>query len=157
MSKKKGVKCFLDESEKELVAFPRHIDCNLYELQLCNNAIITIPPTISHLTRLTVLNLSNNYIKEIPDCVRDLVSLEKLYMQNNCLKRISSHLVALTRLWEVSLIGNPDLPCILSVAVMGSEDVEKFFRALCEYHATFCDKICLIDHEKKTNNNKEAS
>lgn len=130
MSKKRRV----ITSQDELIVLPRRIESSLHELRLCDNAIVTIPPMISSLTYLKILDLSNNHIKEIPDCISNLVSLERLYMQNNRLESISSQLVTLTHLWEVSLFGNPALPRMLSVSVVGTEGVERLFRILYRYH-----------------------
>lgn len=55
---------------------------NLDELHLYNNELITLPPCISKLSFLKIINLSLNPIEELPSTLLDLPNLQKIILDS---------------------------------------------------------------------------
>ena len=57
-------------------------------LELSNNLIVSIPPAISHLTRLKKLKLSKNKLEQVPN-LKGLASLDLLALDSNKISSLS--------------------------------------------------------------------
>ena len=79
---------------------------NLRELNLSNNNIKTICPTVQLLQKLTTLNLSYNLIDEIPRTISQLAGLQHLLLHQNNLKTIASEIGMLEHLIVLNLSNN---------------------------------------------------
>ena len=79
---------------------------HLHELNLSNNNIKSICPTVQLLQELTTLNLSYNLIDEIPNTISQLANLQHLLLHQNNLKTIASEIGMLEHLIVLNLSNN---------------------------------------------------
>jgi len=75
-------------------------------LNLSNNQLSSIPPSINNLTELTVLELHNNLLSNIPSSIGNLTSLRELSLFNNKLSSLPADIGNLTNLTRLSLSSN---------------------------------------------------
>lgn len=78
----------------------------LKSLYLQDNLFKSVPPEVSQLTDLVILDLSSNQLRALPDSIGSLTKLKKLYCQNNHLYTIPSTLLNCTELNELRLDHN---------------------------------------------------
>ena len=86
------------------------------KLILSKNRMKALPPRISELKNLVVLDLSDNEIERIPHEVETMESLEELILTNNKLKSFPWSLSRVATLKNLDLRSNP-LPWILRTRV----------------------------------------
>ena len=61
------------------------INSNTIEtIDLSNNKLESLPPSLAKMTNLKVLNLNDNHLRTIPDeMISKLINLEELHVKNN--------------------------------------------------------------------------
>lgn len=79
----------------------------LSNLYLNHNALTTIPPEISKLRHLELLDLSGNNLVNIPSELGMLTSLKELYLFDNHLTNLPPELGTLHQLQTLGIEGNP--------------------------------------------------
>ena len=71
----------------------------LETIDLSNNKLESLPPSLAKMKNLKVLNLNDNQLKQIPsEIISNLVSLEELHVKNNPLIEIPANLKATTKI-----------------------------------------------------------
>ncbi|CAL1706300.1 unnamed protein product [Somion occarium] len=79
----------------------------LINLYLNHNALISIPPEITRLRHLELLDLSGNNIASVPPELGMLTSLKELYMFDNQITTLPPELGSLHQLRTLGIEGNP--------------------------------------------------
>jgi len=69
--------------------------------------IHSFPTGIFNMSHITIINLSNNKIKSIPPTINKLVSLEIFYIDRNCLTTLPIELTSLKKLAVLNVSNNP--------------------------------------------------
>ena len=98
-------------------------------LDLHNNLLKNIPPSLVKLTNLKSLNLSDNHIRTLPNDIGDLISLSALELSRNELQFVPVSVLQCTSLTTLSLHSNvlevlPDaigtLPLLTKLDISGN-------------------------------------
>lgn len=84
----------------------------LTNLYLNHNALQSVPPEISKLIHLELLDLSGNALQSIPSELGMLVSLKELYLFDNQLNNLPPQLGTLHQLKTLGIEGNPLEPSL---------------------------------------------
>jgi Leucine-rich repeat (LRR) protein len=84
----------------------------VYEVDVEDNAILSLPSSLFALPNLSILRLGRNKIPQIPLALGGLTSLQVLTLNDNDLLRLPLSIRQLTSLTEFSAANNPniDLP-----------------------------------------------
>ncbi len=88
---------------------------NLLILNIDNNKLTTLPPTVGLLSSLIVLNISNNNISALPSEITQLQQLKTLYLRNNQLRQLPADMDKLASLevLDLSLNNFEEIPANL--------------------------------------------
>jgi Leucine-rich repeat (LRR) protein len=70
----------------------------LWDLNLSNNRLETLPPSMATLTKVSELYVSNNRLKELPSFIGRLSTLTFASVNGNELTKLPTSMVALTNL-----------------------------------------------------------
>ena len=104
----------------------------LINLYLNHNALTVIPPEISKLRQLELLDLSGNNLVTIPPEMGMLTQLKELYLFDNHLQVIPPELGTLHQLQTLGIEGNPIEPSIKSIVQKeGTPALISFLRDSC--------------------------
>jgi len=78
------------------------INTNTIEtIDLSNNKLESLPPSLAKMINLKVLNLNDNNLRTIPDeIISKLTNLEELHMKNNPLTQIPDMKLMTTRIFK---------------------------------------------------------
>jgi CCR4-NOT transcription complex subunit 6 len=79
----------------------------LTKLFIDNNKITSLPPSISQLRSLELLQASNNQLRELPDSIGMLVNLKHLLLFDNNIHTLPCEIGHLHRLEMLGIEGNP--------------------------------------------------
>lgn len=79
----------------------------LTKLFIDNNKISSLPPGISQLRNLEVLQASNNQLRELPESIGMLVKLKQLLVFDNLIQTLPCQIGHLHRLEMLGIEGNP--------------------------------------------------
>ena len=79
----------------------------LTKLFIDNNKISSLPPGISQLRNLELLQASNNQLRELPDSIGMLVKLKQLLVFDNLIQTLPCQIGHLHRLEMLGVEGNP--------------------------------------------------
>lgn len=74
---------------------------NLTTLNLADNVLQQIPPSISNIISLKSINLENNHLTYIPDEFSTLTNLQSLYLDDNDINQLPPFLLKLNSLIEL--------------------------------------------------------
>ena len=99
----------LDLCEQQLTNLPPTVLelTNLEELYLDSNQLAELPAEIAQLVNLRVLSLTDNRLRALPPTFAELKNLEWLYLAKNQLSRVPSEITQLPHLKVISLNNNP--------------------------------------------------
>ncbi|KAL7281524.1 hypothetical protein ACG7TL_004840 [Trametes sanguinea] len=104
----------------------------LTNLYLNHNALQSIPPEISKLSHLELLDLSGNALTSIPPELGMLTSLKELYLFDNQLNTLPPQLGTLHQLQTLGIEGNPIEPSLkLIVQKEGTPALVSYLRDSC--------------------------
>ncbi|CAH1772444.1 unnamed protein product [Owenia fusiformis] len=78
----------------------------LVVLDIHDNEISSIPPTIAELRNLQRLNLGHNKLTELPECMSSLVNLSLLHVEHNQLSHLPEDIGKLTSLEDLNVSHN---------------------------------------------------
>jgi Leucine-rich repeat (LRR) protein len=78
----------------------------VYELDLSNNSLSSLPSSIAHIKTLRKLDLSHNKLTTLPDFIFDLPDLEMLVINNNQLTSLPAGISKLKKLWRLEINNN---------------------------------------------------
>ena len=79
----------------------------LTKLYLDNNKLTVLPPAISQLRNLVVLQASNNLLRELPDTIGMLSRLEEFLVFDNHIRTLPTQIGYLPKLDILGIEGNP--------------------------------------------------
>ncbi|KAH9929598.1 uncharacterized protein BXZ73DRAFT_102125 [Epithele typhae] len=109
----------------------------LTNLYLNHNDLTAIPPQISKLRHLELLDLSGNHLESIPPELGMLTSLKELYLFDNALRKLPHELGTLHQLQTLGVEGNPlDLSLKQMVQKDGTHALIAFLRDSCPIPAS---------------------
>lgn len=100
-----NVNCVTMEDHEELAANDEMPIDELFEMDISESMIRSIPDTIGRLTELRLLCLVDNELESLPDSIGNLVNLERLYLDGNQLVTLPA-IGRLTNLSELNLSNN---------------------------------------------------
>jgi Leucine-rich repeat (LRR) protein/GTPase SAR1 family protein len=78
----------------------------LEHLEIGDNQLEEIPPMISHLASLKILNLAGNKLTQLPECINTLTQLSKLLIERNQIDEFPSTIGNATTLTEICVAQN---------------------------------------------------
>lgn len=74
-------------TDNYIIVFPEtNVDNDIEYIDLSNNLISSIPPSIENFCWLTYLNLNSNIIQEFPIHIVSLVCITTLFLDDNCIR-----------------------------------------------------------------------
>lgn len=105
----------------------------LLNLYLNHNALTRVPPEITKLRHLELLDLSGNNLTEVPAALGMLTSLKELYLFDNHLSTLPHELGTLHQLQTLGVEGNPLEPALkLMIQEQGTPALIAHLRDTCQ-------------------------
>ncbi|CAG5081437.1 COR domain-containing protein [Parvicella tangerina] len=140
--------CGLDEIPEELFNHPDIVSIDLgndnyMEVERRNN-IKNVPPEISKISRLSILNLENNQVEHVSEQLAQLKNLKKLNLENNRLKELSEKIANMSGLKELILYDNPFDMLPPEIVARGINSIRNFFKELKEQDFIYEVKLIIV-------------
>lgn len=140
--------CGLDEIPDELFNYPEIVSIDLgndnFVEESRKNRISKIPPQISKIKKLSILNIENNVVSQISEEVAELRNLKKLNLDNNEIKDLSEKIANMQGLKELMLHENPFDMLPPEIVSRGIISIRNFYKELKEQDFIYEVKLIIV-------------
>lgn len=110
----------------------------IYELHLDNNQITVLPDFLDNLKNLEVLSISNNSLQTIPSSLCKLTGLKELNLSNNSISSIPTEIGSLISCTSFSIDNNPLMEPFASIYKRGGKALLTFCK---DHHVNYASPM----------------